>query len=238
MSAVLTPLEWDSAFFGFPVYRLDLWSVGDERVDVSRLLPRNAAGGCVYVATAHDIRPDMVGQLERLGAVHYGSRVVFRALVGRHDVFADDGAVPAPEEEPEVFALATSSGKMSRFAADEGFRPKFKALYEKWLENGFVARKNGSGDVFCIYSGDELAGIMSVSSSGKMAKIELLAVSDKHQRRGVGRRLVHHAFAFAQANGCEELFVVTQGGNDSACSLYRSCGFAETERREIWHLHM
>ena len=87
MRAMLLPLEWDSTFFGFPIYKLDLSSVIDRSIDIAKLLPQNAGRGCVYVTTMHNTLPEMVEQLEQLGAVHYGSRVVFHASVGQRDAY-------------------------------------------------------------------------------------------------------------------------------------------------------
>ena len=55
-----------------------------------------------------------------------------------------------------------------------------------------------------------------------------LRVHPAHRSRGVGRRLVGEAFAWARARGCSKMEVETQHINVSACRLYERMGFELT----------
>lgn len=229
----LSKLEWDSDFFGFPVYKLEIDSVCD--LDLPSIAG-GLQGGICYVIISSAIASSCTSWLEGIGAKYYGSRVMYKAMTEEQDGSGDNEAITISNLSDDVYQLAINSGKCSRFAKDLKFAPKFEALYRKWIENCFIAKSKVRGEIFGIYNNNELVGLEALSKSGDNAKIELLSVAEAHQRKGIGRKLVHAAFVYAMKNNCRSLTVITQGQNESACNLYQSCGFKEVERKVIWHL--
>jgi len=64
-----------------------------------------------------------------------------------------------------------------------------------------------------------------------------LAVAPQHRRTGVGRALMHHAYAWAERVGVEKISLNVRAGNAPAIALYRSEGFA-LEGCEVRHIRM
>lgn len=59
--------------------------------------------------------------------------------------------------------------------------------------------------------------------------IDNLGVSPRHQRRGIGRRLMEAVFQAGLRRGCEEAWVATETDNGPARALYRALGPVEAE---------
>lgn len=66
-------------------------------------------------------------------------------------------------------------------------------------------------------------------------KIELMAVSPDERRKGVGRRLVEAAEAWARELGCLHTYVDTM--SFQAPGFYEGLGFEETGRLRDWDSH-
>src|SRR6516164_9499523 len=57
--------------------------------------------------------------------------------------------------------------------------------------------------------------------------INEIGVAPTHQRRGLGKRLMHSLFAVAQGLGCAEAWVGTDRANTAAMRLYAAAGSTE-----------
>ena len=57
--------------------------------------------------------------------------------------------------------------------------------------------------------------------------VDDLAVADSHLRQGIATRLVKELSTIGGERGCEEIWVATEPGNNSANGLYRSVALAE-----------
>ncbi len=65
-----------------------------------------------------------------------------------------------------------------------------------------------------------------------VGRLVRMSVSPDWQRRGIGRRLVHHLIQKANERGYRRLLVETNHDWVDAISLYQSCGFCEYDRDE------
>lgn len=232
-----TLLEWDSAFFGFPVYRLNVSNDCDIAFAISELRRIASPNSVAYIFTDGVSDKKTSEALSAEGAVHYGSRVCYtQRLLDKSPIINCNGINSLTDFTNEEKDLAIASGRFSRFAKDPHFNAHYRNLYSVWMENGFVAKKKGKGEIYGYRDSGTLAGIVSVTCDGVDGKIELLAVAEAHRRKGIGRKLVASAIMFAKMKGCKTLSVATQGDNAPACGLYTSCGFVEVERSETWHM--
>ena len=65
----------------------------------------------------------------------------------------------------------------------------------------------------------------------RVGRIVRVSVDREQRGRGIGRALVAHLLATARARGYVRLLVETNDDWADAIALYRSCGFAEEDRR-------
>ena len=139
--------------------------------------------------------------------------------------------------------LAIASGVWSRFNIDKNIpNDGYEAMFEAWISNSI--NRSLADEVFIAYdiSGDKdkEVGFITVKRRGHSVNIGLLAVSEKHRRKGIARSLLSRASLWAlEEIGFEStasLNVVTQGSNETACKCYEGFGFTVLSTQRIHHV--
>ncbi|HVS77092.1 MAG TPA: bifunctional helix-turn-helix transcriptional regulator/GNAT family N-acetyltransferase [Steroidobacteraceae bacterium] len=130
-----------------------------------------------------------------------------------------------------------------RYAAD------FKRLNLEWLEKYFrvepvdeqvlsrpleILRQGGA--IFLARCRGAIVGTCALLPAGD-GRFELakMAVTDGHQGRGIGRRLLEAAIAEYRSRGARELFLESNSRLTPALSLYESAGFVHAPRPTASH---
>jgi dTDP-4-amino-4,6-dideoxy-D-galactose acyltransferase len=232
MTPLVERLPWDSAFFGFPIVRVDPAALATSTLAAT--LQRCDAQGvrCAYLqldagAGAASERAQTHGfvlrdvRLELDRPLATGSRSSHSAPVR-----------PARRaQQPALEALARRAIVGSRFLADPNFpAERCRELYVAFLRRGL------GDDPQRFTLSDEAAGGFVVCHRDvqrEAGTIELIAVDDAQRGRCLGRALVAGA-ALACANaGLHTLEVATQASNIAAQRLYQGCDF-RTRRAALW----
>jgi ribosomal protein S18 acetylase RimI-like enzyme len=110
---------------------------------------------------------------------------------------------------PDVFDDPIDVGRASEFLAD----PRHHLVVA--IENGQVV-----GFVSAVH-------YLHPDKPRPELWINEIGVAPTHQRRGLGKRLLHSLFALAQGLGCAEAWVGTDRANTAAMRLYASAGSTE-----------
>jgi dTDP-4-amino-4,6-dideoxy-D-galactose acyltransferase len=108
------------------------------------------------------------------------------------------------------------------------------AIYRQWLINSF-----GKPDKFyavAVEADGKMNGFLLHSYFKKKCTVELIAVSNKKIRGGIGSALIKMVENAARRRGCDELKVGTQIRNLGAINFYQKCGFKQVECHQIYHL--
>jgi len=85
--------------------------------------------------------------------------------------------------------------------------------------------------VFIAEMGSALAGVLVLVRTPRGMLLDNIAVHPEHQRRGIGRRLLHLAESEAHSLGCSHLELYTHELMTENIALYGRAGYAETARR-------
>ena len=99
------------------------------------------------------------------------------------------------------------------------------------------------GRIFVAREGSEVVGMasllytISTAEGGKAALFEDLIVDPKHQRKGIGTKLVNYVIQQARAEGVLRITLLTDLENDTALSLYRKLGFVDSPMQPM-RLHL
>ena len=99
------------------------------------------------------------------------------------------------------------------------------------------------GRIFVAREGAELVGMasllytVSTAEGGKAALFEDLIVDPKHQRKGIGTKLVNYVIQQARAEGVLRITLLTDLENDTALGLYRKLGFVDSPMQPM-RLHL
>ncbi|RAI85558.1 peptide alpha-N-acetyltransferase [Algoriphagus yeomjeoni] len=80
-----------------------------------------------------------------------------------------------------------------------------------------------------------MAGMVTCSVEHEVGKIGLIAVAEKYQGQGWGKKLVKAAEYKCYQAGAKEMLIPTQETNLPACKLYQSLGYTSAQRGHVYH---
>ncbi len=227
----VTPLQWDSAFFGFPVARLDLTG---ELPPPSTLRAAVAAAGnrLCYVLT-HDTAGDAVAVA--MGGLLADRRTELRRPLSPHARGgSDDGDIATHADLPQLRALALQSAQFSRFRTDPRMPPDaWVRLYERWADNSLAGTMADA--VLVARINNMVVGMSSVGCRDGIGTIGLLAVDEAARGRGLGMALLERSAAWFADRDCTDASVVTQGDNLAALRLYERAGYHIADVTNVYH---
>ncbi|TEB08223.1 TDP-fucosamine acetyltransferase [Pelotomaculum schinkii] len=107
-------------------------------------------------------------------------------------------------------------------------------VYRQWLINAF-----GKADKFYAVakgSDGQLNGYLLHSYLDKTCTVELIGVSSKLAKGGIGSSLMKAVEYAASQRGCDELKVGTQLRNMGAINFYQKCGCKQVGCHQVYHL--
>lgn len=221
-------LDWDSAFWGVAVARLDSGTMTPAIAARADDWVRDRGVECLYfLADSGDP-----------ATAHAAEAAGFRLVDVRVELAREPGPTPVPEairsvrsgDIAELEVIARRSHELTRFYADPHFpRQRCDELYELWIRRSC----EGWADETLVADEDGTpVGYVSLHAE-PAARIGLIAVDDRARRRGHGRGLVDSAVGWANGRGSAEISVVTQGRNVAALRLFEECGF-RTRAVDLW----
>jgi dTDP-4-amino-4,6-dideoxy-D-galactose acyltransferase len=226
-------LEWDSAFFGFPIARVTCSRVSPDQMDQALDWCLRERVRCLYLLAAADDGATIRAAEDR-GFHLMDLRVTLSWPAARPAENAAPVQIrPAREEDlPALEAIAGSSHSDSRFYFDPGFpRERCGALYETWIRNSVHGYAQA---VLVSERNQEASGYITCHWNGPVGQIGLLAVAQWARGSGDGQALVRAAQEVFHAQGLREATVVTQGRNSASQRVYQRCGFY-AQAVELWY---
>jgi len=129
------------------------------------------------------------------------------------------------EDLDQVVALAASLAQAPRWARE---------VYEAALTPGSAPRRVA---LVAVEPGSAaVAGFVVAAVVGPEAELESVAVAEKLQRRGIGRRLVGEISGILGEAGVTKVFLEVRESNTPAQKLYEALGFGATGRRASYYL--
>lgn len=137
---------------------------------------------------------------------------------------AETTLVIRPHRIGDVAEVVTRQARL--YATEYGFDRRFETLITRigaeFLAN-FDPRRDAS---FIAEIGDRIVGAVFVTGAEEtVAKLRLLHVESEMRGRGIGRRLVENAIAFAEDRGCRKMTLWTNDVLVEARRLYERAGF-------------
>lgn len=132
-------------------------------------------------------------------------------------------------------SIALQSGIYSRFNVDTLFpHEKFLELYKLWITNS-VNRLIAEA-VFVYEVDGEVAGLITMSLKNEVPDIGLIAVDELYRGRRIGYKLIAAAEFWAMKQKHKnELQVITQSANETACLFYEKTGFTLKRKQYVYH---
>lgn len=234
MSEPLVALDWDSAFFGFPIAQVTARRLDEEALDAALEACRARGIRCAYLLLDGD---DAHGSelAQAAGFVLRDVRVTLERPVDAGDgtrPAAATGIAPAgPQQHAALEAVARTAFEQTRFTADPGFAPeRCRDLYAAFLRRGLEG-----GPERVVLADPAAHGFVAcrLDAAARTGAIELIAVAAEGRGRGLGGALVDAALGAFAAAGMSRATVVTQAANVASQRMYQRAGFRTCEV-ELW----
>jgi GNAT superfamily N-acetyltransferase len=114
------------------------------------------------------------------------------------------------------------------FAQEEEFTPN-GTHHAKALQT--IIENREIGTIFVAKVDNKAVGMVSLlftvstALGGKVAWLEDMVISTKHQSQGIGKALLAHAIKYAKAKQIERITLLTDQSNHKAQKFYQSFGF-------------
>ena len=227
----LQKLDWDTNFFGIPVFRLNMHeNIDMHMVNIS--LSEAPKGALVYV---FDDSEKNKNELEKLGAKLYDVKVLFqRSNLSFKDIDQSEVEIVSVEStSDDLLELALQSGEYSRFKLDPLLEGKFQEMYEIWIRKS--VDREIADIVLGAYRNEELLGFVTVKKQPDTSTIGLIAVGTKSRGLGIGSKLLTASEDWSIVNGLNCIDVATQLDNQLACSFYSKNGYQIIKKDWIYH---
>jgi GNAT superfamily N-acetyltransferase len=117
------------------------------------------------------------------------------------------------------------------YAREYGFDSTFEAYVAEPLSQ-FVRSRSEGDRLWIAECGDRMVGCVAIVGISKdEAQLRWLLVDPSVRCKGLGRRLLHDAAAFAREQGYKTVFLWTVSALTAAAHLYRSAGFRKVEEK-------
>lgn len=233
---LISLMEWDSEFFGFPVAFLSCRYLSPSILaQVDRFIRQNKVRLVEYLCNCHDDRSVLLAEQQ---AFHFTDiRLTFDmrlpAQVGSEaSPYSFGAATPAHIEH--LRHLTESMYKDSRYFYDGHFDVAvINAFYANWIEKAVLG--SFDDECLCLFDRDTPIGFCSIKyGDPDSAKIGLFGIDAAFAGRGLGKTLLANVFNRLRDKHVGNLSVVTQGRNYAAQRLYQSMGF-RTQSTQLWY---
>ncbi|MBN3582551.1 GNAT family N-acetyltransferase [Algoriphagus aestuarii] len=214
---MISPLPFDSSLFNYPVGKTNLCSDWNEK----EFLEEAEDYQLIYIFSQNPV------QFEGQDIVHVDTKLTFQKEL-KQETEVTEVQKWEGELVPELVDLAFLSGSFSRFKLDNRLKNgEFENLYSIWIQKAWKGKQ--------ILTAHEIAGMVTVDSEKEIGKIGLIAVSEKHQGKGWGKKLIRAAESKACSQEAKFMQIPTQEKNIPACNLYTSLSYSIIEKVYVYH---
>lgn len=228
-------LDWDSAFFGLRIARLEPRALAPGRLDALRTWAACERLDCVYYL-APEADEERWALAEAVGMRHVDTRVELSRSICSRDTTRPGRAIDTADDADReaLRAIAAESHRDSRFFRDPDMpADRCGELYATWIDNSC----SGFADAVLVarHEGSAVGYVSCKLESRDTGRIGLFAVAPAARGRGEGGRLVDAALAWFAGKGASWVAVATQQRNDAAIAHYVRSGFAVAFERRWYH---
>lgn len=238
MTGNIQRLAWDSDFFKKNIGQIKLQATDfDEAWWAQKFSEARAlAIDCLYIRVPKSARTS-IAYCKSSGALPVMNQVLLSKDLRQARFQTDGEAITDQTDEKmrkQILILGDLLSGQSRFATDPRFGDAAaRRLFTHWVEHSItdVGRK-----LWAFMDGSQVLGFVNVSQRDSIWHIDLIAVAESAQGKGVAQKLMRMAARWVQTKGGSELRVVTQDFNEAALAAYSKFGFRELNREAILHL--
>ncbi|WP_103867186.1 GNAT family N-acetyltransferase [Aquimarina sp. I32.4] len=215
-------LDWDSNFFGMKVGKLHLYNEELPSIKITDF-------DLVYIHSSK--------LLKNTHIPCYDKKVTFKKLISakRKNITNQHIITYNGKLTKELLNLSLASGAFSRFKLDPRLSSYFKELYTLWIQNSLNGQL--ADHVFIYKKENEIIGFITLKKKENYFQIGLIATSHNHRGIGIGSSLLNKVENTVLSEGYNEIRVVSQLDNSTACKFYQKNNYIVDEIEYIHHHH-
>lgn len=235
---LITKMDWDSRFWGFPVAYLSSKYLTENIMHrIEKVVTRGRFRLVEYLCNCHDNRSVEIAEKNKF---HFTDiRLSFEKKIEEGFKFdLPEGITFSKAKEKDIPMLKEISKDLyqdSRYFFDKNFdRNKVQKFYQLWIKRAVLGKYDDT--CFCLYEKGIPLGFCSIKYNfpSKSASIGLFGLARKYHGRGFGKALLFMVSSELRRKGILRIDVVTQGRNYAAQRLYQKAGFL-TKATELWY---
>jgi dTDP-4-amino-4,6-dideoxy-D-galactose acyltransferase len=231
-------LDWDSRFFGLKVARiLDLsMTIEDISNTIEELKEKSVK--LVYLPTSRKLDEEKIRLLGGCLVDHKTTYALNLSELTEKKIEYHSSVKPYSRsvDIKRLERLAIQSGRLSRFSVDKNIpKGKYEQLYRVWIQRS-ICKEIAREVLVVVDKRNDLAGMVTLGEKSGRGDIGLVAVDEGFRGKGYGEILMRAAQCWFLRNGYEQVQVVTQRNNISACNLYKKCGYSVESVSDFFHL--
>ncbi len=207
LNDMLQHTEWDTAFFGFKVAKLECSDLNKELLKKCIERAREKKIMCIYCLSD----PENEVILKSVGFKKFDEKIEYIFNIQEDEPFENIKIEEVKSEDiPKIKKIASKAFRgMTRFYRDPHFDPKkIDILYEKWVEN-LVNDKDST--ILIIKENDNIAAFNGISIKNGDGRIELIAVDEHYKNKGYGKLLIKQAYKFFNKINLEKKNINIEG---------------------------
>ncbi|PKG75874.1 hypothetical protein CXF86_04745 [Shewanella sp. GutCb] len=214
---MLKKRDWDSCFFSKNIWELELGENSDKIQSKSGLI-------------VSKVKADSYEDINKLNSYNFKyceGELDFEFMLSDKDLLRQSLTVATKSQLTEIIDSAKDLYAYSRFREPWFTVAEREAFYSEWLTNSLLYEFE---DLFLLDIKDnELRGFVTLKFDADIARIGLIGVAEKHQQKGVGRRLLDGVKLESAKRGFFKIKVATQLSNKNAVKLYQRNDFQLTD---------
>lgn len=231
----LSPLQWDTEYFGVSSARVNLSGTIDEK-EQEKIICFCKDYDFVTISNSENIKENNYWIGKKTDAFLADLNIQFIKVLKDKLDYQDDETyvVNSLSRNEQIIDIAKKSFNYSRFFNDPMLpQPRAEKIYLHWTECAF-----GQEDKYFVISKRDgnIAGYILFSFNEDCIVIELIAVNEKYQGQRVGKSLIHTMESFVLGKGIKIIKVGTQVNNIIAAQFYNAMEFKYVSCGSMYHL--
>ena len=243
MSYQIHPVDWESAFFGFPIGSLEIPANFSLQELLETFQQWRQRFRLVYVFR-QEFGPETLESLDA-PCPRYDQRMTFKKTISAAVPPVDEHIKPYTSTicSKQIEALAIKSGTMTRFKRDPELSLQYERLFLTWINNSV---SGGLADsIWTWRENDKMVGLVTVRCARRIrpdngqtereARIGMLAVDEDFRRKGIAGALLNACEFWCHSLDIPTASIVTQSDNAATIALCEKSGYELAERDSVYH---
>lgn len=223
-------LQWDSAFFGLRIGRVDLQTDADVVELKNYQEDLRQQFDLLYIFNLNNVN------FSAEGAQLVDEKILYSKPCEPRKQFSDVAFFQGATPSDDLYRLALVSGGYSRFKLDEHLpQGSYERLYNRWIENACPREGTNKQILTFLDTNNITKGMITIDHQGELGHIGLVAVDADAQHQGIGGKIMSTLDGYLFKLGVKTLEVPTQKANTNACRWYEKNGFRIQSKTPIYH---